>query len=281
MRVTIGIPTYNRKEILKIMAASLKQSELGALCHIHVFDDCSNEFERDYLNRLFPSASSILINSKNLKSDRNIYQMYRDFLKSEDDYFFNADSDLIFNTDWLTKALKLIDRTDGILSLFNSNGHASIQTVDSDLCIKSSLGSAGTFFTRQRVEEIMTYFDSIEKVKGFDWQWSDYFNQRGIRLFCVNQSLVQHIGYQGQNSNIYFDYGRNYQITHIQEGQIINDVFEKFLDGARAIEKERTQLRAQQHAKQANDFWYHFKRCFIIMIKLILPKKVFRQMKSK
>jgi hypothetical protein len=96
--------------------------------------------------------------------------------------------------------MELITKTKGVLSLFNSNSHREDEVIDCDLLIKKTVGSAGTLFAKERLQELLEYFNSMDMVKGFDWQWSEYFTSNNIPIFCVRESLVQHIGYKGQNS---------------------------------------------------------------------------------
>jgi hypothetical protein len=252
--------------LLKIMAESLYTSLRLNSCNIRVYDDCSTEYGIDELKQIFPTAVSITKNTYNLKSDKNIYQMYKDFLLSSDDYFFNADSDIIFYPDWLNFALDLIQKTDGVLSLLNSVVHPVKEIINEKLCIKEHIGSAGTLFTRKRMEELMTQFHDIKTVEGFDWRWSEYFWSKNIPIYCVNDSLVQHIGYTGQNSKAFFDFGRNFTLTSVSQGQIINDVFEQFLT-AQLKEQERL-------AKLDNSLLYHIRKVLVLVLKCILPKKL-------
>ncbi|MDR1222265.1 MAG: glycosyltransferase family 2 protein [Tannerella sp.] len=275
--VTIGIPTYNRKDILKIMAASLYNSSFDIPHNIRIYDDCSTEYGKNELREIFPTAVSIKRNEINLNADKNMYSMYADFLTTGDDYFFNADSDIIFNSQWLNISMELLKKTGiggGVLSVFNANSHPTSKIIDRDLCIKETVGAAGTLFARNRLAELLNHFDSIEYgEKSFDWKWSEYFTSKGIPIYCVNNSLVQHIGYDGQNSNLYFDFGKNYKVGTIEEGQIINDIFEKYADDLR-------NKIITKHNELANNLGYHIKRCLIIIVKRLLPKKVFETMKS-
>jgi len=242
--VTISIPVYNRYDLLKIMAASLYQSNLDIPHNIRIYDDRSTEFGLNELKELFPNAASIVINKINLKADKNIYSFYKDFLSTSDEYLFNADSDLIFNKKWLINGIDLIKKTDGVLTLFNATSHPATEIIDDTFCIKKNVGSAGTLFTRERVEQIVHYFSQTDetKMKYFDWRWSELFNKNNVRIFCLNNSLVQHIGFVGQNSSAkrlgiknikvykpYFDYGRNFSVDSTENGQIINDIFEYFI----------------------------------------------------
>ena len=268
--VTIGITTYNRKKILEMMASSLYSSDLSVPHNIRIYDDCSSEYGMEELKRIFPTAASISVNQENIKADQNIFRMHKDFLKSSDTYLFNADSDLLFARNWLNRALELVDKTSGILTLFNANSHGPCRAVDSDLCLKKTIGSAGTLLRRDRIEELLGYIDSTENVKAFDWQFSGYFNKMEIPIYCVNNSLVQHIGYIGQNTHFYFDIGRNFKIESHEQGQMMNDMLEGFIDNIREIETARI-----------DNLPYHLKRIISIILKKILPEKLYKSLKRK
>jgi len=252
------------------MASSLYQSDISVRHNIRIYDDSSTEFDIDELKKLFPTAASIKVNTKNLKADQNIFQMYKDFLKTSDTYLFNADADLIFNKNWLNTALGLIQKTGGILTLFNANSHEAIVDVDSKFCLKSIIGSAGTLLHRDRINELVTHIDSLANAKAMDWQFSKYFSKMDIPIYCVKNSLVQHIGYTGQNSNFYFDYGKNFRIESAEQGQIINDVLENYADEIRRLENERM-----------DNLSYHLKRVFIIIFKKILPHEFYISIRQK
>jgi hypothetical protein len=252
------------------MSSSLYDSNLSVPHNIIIYDDCSSEYAITELKGIFPTAALIKRNEQNIKADRNTFQMYKDFLSTSDSSFFNADSDLIFHPQWLVKSLELLPETSGILSIFNSNYHVPLEIINETFCIKESVGAAGTLFTRNRVEEFMRYFTSYEAGETFDYQWSKYFRDRKIPIYCTNKSLVQHIGYSGQNSMFVFDYGRNFTVESADNGQIINNVFEAYLDEVRELYDKDKEKRQQERTS----FLYHIKRCFIIIIKHILPRKI-------
>ena len=268
--ITIGIPTYNRKEILKMMASSLNNSGINIPHQIRIYDDCSTEFGVDALRKLFPSAASIKVNKANLRADENILDMYRDFLNTEDSYFFNADSDLIFSFDWLNRALQLMERTSGVLTLLNANLHSSFKDVDEDLCLKKTIGSAGTLFQRERIMQLIDFMNKSGSKKSLDWQFSKCFNEMNVPIYCVKNSLVQHIGYVGQNSFFFFDYGRNFRVESREQGQIINDILENYIDEIGLLERKR-----------ADDSLYHLKRFFVIQFKKLLPAKIYHFFRHK
>lgn len=270
--LTIGIPTYNRKKLLEIMASSLYESDISVPHNIRIYDDCSTEYGLDDLKKIFPTAASIKINEVNLKADKNTYQMYNNFLSTSDELLFNADSDLIFSKDWLNKALELFEKTEGILSVFNANTHEPYKIIDDELYIKKSIGAAGTLFHRDRVSEFVANIASPDTLTEIDWRFSEYFNSINLPIFCVNKSLVQHIGYFGQHTKYYFDFGRNFKIETTSHGQIINDIFEKFIDDIRNLDIERD--------IRDNKFFYHLRRCIVLIIKKILPSKIFIKLRA-
>ena len=276
-KITIGIQTYNRLDLLKIMSTSLYRSDLSISPNIRIYDDCSTDFGKDTLEMIFPTAQAIKINNVNLNADKNMYQMYVDFLSTNDDYFFNADSDIIFNSQWLNKAIEMIDKTDGILSLFNTSAHKPYKIIDDTFCLKHSLGAAGTMFKRDCVLKLLNHFDSMEKVTGFDWQWSEYFRTNDTKLYCVNNSLIQHIGYKGVHSKLYFDIGKGFEIETVEDAQVVNDILVDYMNHIFAFEKG--------YKIRENSFLYHFSKCAKISARKILPhflqKKLNRIFKKK
>lgn len=229
--ITIGVPTFNRLDILRKMAKSLYLSLDEEEYHIRVYDDCSTELSYELLHEVFPDAE-IYRHSENHGPDYNMYYMYKDFLKSDDEFFFNADSDLIFSREWTQVGLKKIEYTDGVLSLFNTKNHVGKPNGNGFL-LKDDIGAAGTLFKRDIIERIVDFFRNQEEnvYKGFDWQWNEFLVRQGIHLYTLENSYVQHIGYDGlHSSKCSYDYGENFIVDTLYNGQVINDLFLEFID---------------------------------------------------
>lgn len=224
--ITIAIPVYNRIDVLEKMALSLYNSNINTCEYsIRVYDDCSNEISIEMLHKIFPNAKSIIRHAKNIGADHNMFYMYNDFLNYDDEYFFNADSDIIFSKNWLQEALDLIQNTDGVLSLFNTRTHAVNTLINKDLCLKEYYGAAGVLLRKDKIIEICNHF-SYSDVKGFDWQWCRYLRRNNTKLYCVNNSLVQHIGLIGQNARLcHYDYGDGFVVDSVINGEIIAELF--------------------------------------------------------
>lgn len=228
VKVTLGITTYNRKELLEKMIQSLYKSGIEGISYtIRVYDDCSAQYGVDELQSMFSEKVQIIRHEYNHGSDYNIGFMYRKFLETEDDVLFNCDADLIFSKNWLQKGLKLLWKTDGILSLFNTPNHTAERT-EEDLCIKDIVGSAGTLMRREAVKMICDNIYEEDSYSALDINWCKFFRMKGNKIYVTRKSLVQHIGIQGFNSSGgLFDYGDGFTVDSLANGQMINDMVEQ------------------------------------------------------
>ena len=228
--IILGITTYNRLDILKKSIVSLKTSKLPENCRFRIYDDHSTDYGIDQLKEILPEAEIIYIQNQNQGSDGNIWTMYKDFVHRNEkgDILVNCDSDLIYINDWLHVATKALRKTDGVLSVFNTISHHSINDWG-DFIEKEDIGSAGTLFDYDIVGLIIAKFPDI-CLNAFDYKWSDFLHTKGIRLLCLRNSLVQHIGIDGFNSDISsFDFGKGFAVDSCVNGQIINDVIEDYV----------------------------------------------------
>lgn len=215
--ITLAVATYNRADYLEKLSASLKESVDLERIHLRIYDDCSTELSVEDIRRIVPYATSVVRRASNLRADGNMYQIFQDFLSTEDEYLLLCDSDLIFRPGWLDVLLEQMPRTDGILSLYNSRMHPFLPIDTSDaqavFASKEDLGAAGCAFTRRRVEDIVRAFPVLPTYTTFDWIWSEYFRQQGLRLCCLRESYIQHIGVIGQNNFgqlTRYDYGLDF-----------------------------------------------------------------------
>ena len=85
--ITVGIATFNRTRILKMMAKSFYSAENRAKYNLRIYDDSSSEYGIDFLRELFPDAVSIIRHDNNLGADGNMRFMYEDFLMNDAEFF--------------------------------------------------------------------------------------------------------------------------------------------------------------------------------------------------
>lgn len=238
--IMLGITTYNRMELLKKMAESLYASDISKFNYaVYIFDDCSDQYGIKEIQNLFPERVHILRHDRNYGADYNMGFMYRKFLETDYDILFNCDSDLIFSRHWLQNGLKLLAYTDGILSLFNTPFH-EIKNVEGELCVKDSVGNAGTLMRREAVETICKHIHEDDCYFALDYNWCNLFRAKGKKIYATRKSFVQHIGVDGFNSSgRRFDYGTGFEVDSILNGQIFNDILERMsLMGSKEVKSE-------------------------------------------
>lgn len=229
--ITIGIATFNRPALLKAMRDSLYASSRVEDCNIRVYDDCSTEFDNEYLREVFHSAADIVRRENNLKSDANLRQMYVDFLNTGDEIFIEADSDLIFDPGWLLFVNEIFEHTDGIVSLYNSVLHESVRETlvqNHPFEEKMHMGSAGVVFHRRILEEIVNEFPDPYS---YDCRWSRYLRKKNVRLLVSKRSYVQHIGLHGQNcdGSRTLEFGLNFEPKTEANKDVLIDYYERAL----------------------------------------------------
>lgn len=241
VRITVGITLFNRLDYVKKMCRSLRHSVGLDNCSIRLYDDCSAEFTEEEVKKEFLFVSEYRRRDRNLGSDANIRQMYVDFLETGDDVLVNCDSDMIFREDWIEKLRELLPATDGVLTLYNSVLHTPLEylTVGNEKLVqKETVGSAGTVFTRDIVQKIVT---NVKRSYKYDWDWSRYLSTIGVRLLATDCSYLQHIGIVGQNCDAerIIDYGRNFFPTNDDTLQLNVSFFEQVVAASQAATEQK------------------------------------------
>lgn len=212
MKITIGITSYNREKYLVKLQQSLSMSYSIEFCNTRIFDDCSTEFNTIELKRMFPAAVTIIRRNKNLGPDKNLWQMYVDFLETNDDILVTMDADLICRPDWIYFVKEHFPYTEGIMSLYNSAFHKPIKktTINNQVFLeKDHIGAAGSILHKDIVKEIVS---NVPPSDGYDWAWSAFLRNKSKRIMVSNTSYFQHIGLYGYNCNGFntFDFGLNF-----------------------------------------------------------------------
>lgn len=220
MKIQLAIATYNRKETVKIFSLVLKKY-LPVDINVKIYDDKSSEYDEEFLKEIFPFATNIKINLENFKADKNMYQIYQNFLNAEEDILIQLDSDMIISREFFDIVFKIIDemkKQEAVYSLYNSDNHKFLKNEKKNIAginfqRKESLGGACVIFSKKTIEKILKNIQIIENdFSNFDWRWSEYLIQNNIPIYVSVNSYVQHIGYGGQNNfNVdNLDFGNNF-----------------------------------------------------------------------
>ncbi len=232
-KTMIAITTYNRKDLIDITSVSLSEIDGIDYSNVYIFDDCSTEYSVSYLRKKYPGAHIVKSNN-NLGADKNIERAYKYFLKSSYDYFFNADSDLLFKKDLLSNIDSIIDKfnTDApiLFSVFNTMNHNFIADYDDDLIEKKDVGACGCVFNKKAIElfinELPDYYDEFSL--SVDYTFCKIYSSLGYKILVTRKSLVQHIGIMGQNSNdTLFDWGVGFDVDSITNAKVIVSLYEE------------------------------------------------------
>lgn len=240
MRITLAIPTYNRKEIIEITSESLKNL---LNINIRVYDDKSSEYNLSFLRKVFPTAKEIISRNQNLKADKNMYTIYTDFLNTNDDILIQLDSDMLIGKDFflmISEISKSILKEEAVYSLYNSNNHEFIEgkifkVINGEIFrLKEHIGGACVIFSRKTLEKIINNIKiKNNDFSSYDYRWSEYLKKNSIPIYVSEKSYVQHIGMGGQNNTSVknIDIGYNFVgITNIQQANYLLKYYEKLFE---------------------------------------------------
>ena len=243
MKITFAVATYNRMDILKDFQSSLSLINDLDKCNVRIYDNRSTEFDEAFLKKLFPYAAEIKVRKKNVGASMNAYLIFKDFLKTNDDIIFMADSDLVFDPNCLNFIQSNFQYTDGFFSVYNAVNHKSFAEttiMGNEYCEKDTVGSAGSAFSRELVKNIVSNLPHKSELS-YDLVWSHYMhNIKKVRMLVSKKSYVQRIGFYGDHCNGLntMDYGLNFQSDNIINSNIIMKHLEKLVITMISTEKD-------------------------------------------
>jgi hypothetical protein len=231
--LTIGITTFNRRQILERVAQSLARVDGLRHAHVWVVDDCSDEFDADFLRRLFPDAEVFMASTHSGGADQAMVRLFERFVSNGSGYLLNLDADLLTSHNVVDRCLRIIGSAatasrQGLYSVFNTVSHPAIGN-DGEFLLKRSVGAAGTLWEHGLLAEVLR---NVPVSRKFDWDWSAYLTRQAIPIRVTRHSYVQHIGRVGQHSRslIGMDHGLAFEgydehnlavfLDHTHEAQV-------------------------------------------------------------
>ncbi len=224
MNLMIAVPIFNRKKYLEITAHSLKECSDVNNVEISVFDDASTEFDLGYLKNVFNFGNTkIITRNPGFKSaDKHTYQIMLDFLNTDNDVLMICDSDLLLRPDTIDYIYKNFDKTDGFLSTYNSELHKNLYC-DGEFVYKQDVGFAGICISRRLLSKFIDKQKS--QPRSMDFKLSKFLIDNNVRLLVPEHSLVQHIGFDGQNcGNTSVEFASNFIPLSDFNKKIINEL---------------------------------------------------------
>lgn len=201
--IAFGLTVFNRRNLLVHSAPSIRR--LVSRCKLVVLNDGSTEFTEQDLRDLLPEAD-IHSNERNSgRADFAAVQLANMLLQQDARYLVMLDSDLMCHAGFVEALLLAMPHTDGLFSALNADSHAPcsreripLDGIENALLQKKVIGNAGSIWTRELLAEIVR---EVPPSPTWDWDYSDYISASGRRIFCLERSTVQHLGFWvGQNS---------------------------------------------------------------------------------
>lgn len=206
MKFAIMIPTHNRREYVKLMADSLRSSVGIRRVEIWVYDDASTDFGEEELRKWFTYAQKgirnthLLMLKKRVGAHRNSRRILEETLKRSDaNVLIHLDSDMVLCSTWIMKLKGWLASSDGIISLFRSGSkdHREM-SCDRKMCIKDTIGSAGTVWCRDLLIPVLEHLPS--EPTAFDYQYSTFLTENTFRLLVPKESAALHFGLYSSRS---------------------------------------------------------------------------------
>jgi hypothetical protein len=199
--LTIGITTFNRRQVLETVAQSFARVDGLEHVDVWVLDDCSDEFDAHFLRHLFPHAQVFRARENSGGADQAMHRLFERFVADGSGYLLNVDADLLASRGLVDKCLRIIGSAGtaappGLFSVFNTASHPAVGT-DGEFVLKRSVGAAGTLWERGLLGDVLRDVPLSTK---FDWDWSAYLTRRGVPIRVTRRSYLQHIGRIGQHS---------------------------------------------------------------------------------
>lgn len=215
--LAIGIPVCNRQHLVEFNAFSVSRLIVpeGLDLRIVVIDDGSTEFGTDLLSSIYPKETKILRReTPSGGADYATADVLRRLVEENTDIVMILDSDCILRSDALITIDQTFSSTDGFLSLFNTDSHPHLLEAGG-LLLKTSIGAAGTVWSRALARDVL---DNVAVGRRWDWRFGEYLRERNVRLFCLKNSALQHLGFSsGENSNaVYGDFGKGFSDPAIE-----------------------------------------------------------------
>ena len=198
MKIAVGILTYNRQYLVDLHAQSVCSARLPANTAIIVIDDCSTDYDISYLRSIYPAHADIRRRSENSGgADFAARDAMVQLVATGADVLVMLDSDFIVASDFLEVGIELLAESDGVLSLFNTANHPTID-LRGPFVLKKTIGSAATIWRRDMAREMLAH---VAPGLRFDWRFSEFLVNAGYQIYVTKNSHVQHAGFSdGQNS---------------------------------------------------------------------------------
>jgi hypothetical protein len=209
--VLVAIPTREREALVRHCLATAAEMELPPRSEIMVFDDASPSLDVAALMESQGLVPRLHANPTRLGASGTTVCIWRHFLGSRHEHLLILDSDMIANRTAVMDGLRLRERFEGLVTLYNSRLHPGVPIAE-DVIVKWTVGNAGTFWTRPLAELVLEAFGDT-KVVNVDDAYSRLLKSRHIAIVSPSRSRLQHLGTVGTNNRFFgqLEHGLNFR----------------------------------------------------------------------
>ncbi len=196
MRVFIAVACHNRKRTAELCLPTLKDAA-GADDWIHLFNDGSSEYDRDWLIQFGDYVSDVHhLSPIGIEAQRRLH--LRMFMESDAEYLYFTDHDAIHDPYSIGEGIRIQKKCGGpLVCLYNTAAHTRLAgntTADfpsSEVIWRRYAPGISYLLTREHVKELMPH---ISRITNFDWNIPDIL---GNQCAISRTSYVDHIGHGG------------------------------------------------------------------------------------
>ena len=208
-KYNIGMTTFNRPEYLKITLETFFNSDLSLAKSLTIIDDNSEEQTRKIISECAknsPIPVDLNKNPRNVGADTNNIVMALKLFKFGDNYV-NVDSDSKFGKNWLNEFhnMKVFCEENnidwGFLTVFNTDKHHIIDNINEKYVHKKDIGAFASMFRKDIYFNMLKNKEILDRPTSFDWKYCWQCDLENKLIISTKNTYIQHIGYNGTNSN--------------------------------------------------------------------------------
>ena len=224
LELTVAIPFYDRIDLLRHCLRTLSRQTSPQGTGFVAYGD--GGFDRRAL-AVFAEhmpECEVIIRQEKLGASGNVRSIIEEFAGNPHSRrLLICDSDMIARTDLVETVKRWPARDDLLITAYNSCLHQPSCSDNSLFQQKKSVGSTGTLWTPRLAEEVLK---GVAGADHFDDKFSAFLVAQGVPIRCCNRSLLQHLGFSGEN-NRYFgtiDFGLNFEPDGPEQHEAMADM---------------------------------------------------------
>ncbi|MCG2720560.1 MAG: tetratricopeptide repeat protein [Thermodesulfovibrionales bacterium] len=199
--ILISVPVFNRKRITRLSLMQTKRYKTSE-CHLQVYNDHSTDFDNSFLT---PYADEVIQLPDKLGIGALRRHQFREFLKTDFDFIYMTDSDVIHDLRFIAALEVLYEAGDRKLPvcIFNSTFHVEPSIIlyrKNGIMLKKTAPGVSMFYDRTMVNKIVAMFKPGYDDLNWDYAVIQYL---GLPWVTSETSYLEHYGGGGIHNTDY------------------------------------------------------------------------------